>query len=242
MPTDVRQDKERELAALRVDLQAQDEKKERSAIIKRYHFIRFLERQKAEKTLKKLMREINVLVEQLENASDEAEAHAFADRLDRVRDRAETARVDKMYAQYAPLGEQYISLFPRVYPKLDSERSENHDVGQDRIQEQQYFNDEVDRELGKDLKAGVVPSFRGEKPPLWFEVAKHALAGEGGLKPLENLRDRSGRGRGAIGNVTGQGSGGHPRKPAATGDQSKRKRESNMKIEEQDESDGGFFE
>lgn len=94
LPSTVRQEKERELAALVHDQERDRSKKQAKKILEKYHYVRFVERQKAEKKLKQLRK-------QLANGDDDGTIAA----------RLQEMEVNRNYAIYAPLNQKYISLF-----------------------------------------------------------------------------------------------------------------------------------
>ncbi|KIY01462.1 uncharacterized protein Z520_03014 [Fonsecaea multimorphosa CBS 102226] len=115
LPGTVRQEKERELAALLFD-----QEKARLEIgarknLQRYHFVRFVERKKAERSLKQLLRQRDA--EQSNEPASEGELEKLI----------HVAEVDVNYTKYAPLGEKYISLF------VQEEKGENENDSIDEI-------------------------------------------------------------------------------------------------------------
>lgn len=109
LPADVRVEKERALQTAQHELEQRQKAKQRSEMIGRYHKVRFFDRQKATKRLKRARKEL-----QAREDGDE-------DRMDLAR-RVEDAEVDVNYAQYYPLDMHYIPLFPRKKdPTLDGE-------------------------------------------------------------------------------------------------------------------------
>lgn len=100
MPANVRVEKERALQTAERDLREAEKAKKRSDMIGKYHKIRFFDRQKAERRLKKARKELKESAE-----GDEKE-------IERLRKKVEDAEVDLNYAMYFPLGKDYVSLFP----------------------------------------------------------------------------------------------------------------------------------
>ncbi|KAI9740634.1 MAG: 18S rRNA maturation protein [Claussenomyces sp. TS43310] len=99
LPADVRAEDERALAAYRQELAAAEDEKIRQKMIKRYHMVRFFERQKATRSVKRLRK-------QLIAATDPAE-------VERLKTELHTADVDLHYTQYSPLNHIYISIYPQ---------------------------------------------------------------------------------------------------------------------------------
>ncbi|KAG9234248.1 hypothetical protein BJ875DRAFT_18637 [Amylocarpus encephaloides] len=98
LPANVKLEDERALAAYEQELAAAEAEKIRQKMIKKYHMVRFFERQKATRQLKKLRKRL------LESKSEE-EVQALNEQM-------HIAEVDLNYTQYCPLSEIYISLYP----------------------------------------------------------------------------------------------------------------------------------
>lgn len=94
LPSTVQQEKERELAALVHEQNKTVSKKEAKKTLEKYHYVRFLERRKAEKKLKRLQKQQDMHGDS-------------ADLSKRIHD----MEVNRNYAIYAPLGEKYVSVF-----------------------------------------------------------------------------------------------------------------------------------
>ncbi|MCJ1244174.1 18S rRNA maturation protein [Trapelia coarctata] len=104
MPADVRIEKERALAGYRADFEkskAAVGPRKRNDIISRYHMVRFFERQKATRILKKLQTQLSAL----SPISPEYKA---------LEQNVHKAEVDMNYTMYYPLLEKYQSLYPRT--------------------------------------------------------------------------------------------------------------------------------
>ena len=98
LPANIQIEKERALQTARHELQQSQDAEKRNKMIARYHKIRFFDRQKATKRLKRAKKELRA-------CEDEAERAALGKAVD-------DAEVDLNYALYFPLDEPYISLFP----------------------------------------------------------------------------------------------------------------------------------
>ncbi|RDW83413.1 hypothetical protein BP5796_04904 [Coleophoma crateriformis] len=98
LPANVRVEDERALAAYEQELVAAEAEKVRQKMIKKYHMVRFFERQKATRQVKKLRKRL------LESKSTEE--------VEALKTEMHTAEVDLNYTQYSPLSEPYISLYP----------------------------------------------------------------------------------------------------------------------------------
>jgi rRNA-processing protein Efg1 len=203
MPADVRLEKERELQGYLTDQQRIKAKRERKAVTSRYHFVRFLERKKAEKRLKQVERSLNDIMmctgvsasSQTANAVpveanqadeqitlDEAfdlqslsspKRQAFKLQHSNYKRRLHLAKVDLNYTLYAPLDQKYIALYPG-----NAKPRRDHD-------EDEAAEAEQDRiQAAKDDEAGLFRIASSQKPPLWYEVER-AMANN----TLDALRD-----------------------------------------------------
>ncbi|KAJ9664038.1 rRNA-processing protein efg1 [Neophaeococcomyces mojaviensis] len=94
LPSTIQQEKERELAALIHEQDKTRTKKEAKKTLERYHYVRFVERQKAEKRLKRLRK-------QKDAGSNDSELERKIHEME----------VNRNYAIYAPLGQKYVSMF-----------------------------------------------------------------------------------------------------------------------------------
>lgn len=94
LPSTIQQEKERELAALVHEQNKTVSKKQVRKNLEKYHYVRFLERRKAEKKLKQLQKQ--------------QDAHGDSADLSK---KIHEMEVNLNYAIYAPLGEKYVSVF-----------------------------------------------------------------------------------------------------------------------------------
>lgn len=94
LPSNIQQEKERELAALLHDQERTKTKKEAKKVLEKYHYVRFVERQKAEKRIKKLRKQLQL------NGEDEV-----------LKRKIHEMEVNRNYAIYAPLDQKYVSIF-----------------------------------------------------------------------------------------------------------------------------------
>ncbi|KAG0128236.1 hypothetical protein HOY82DRAFT_622625 [Tuber indicum] len=97
LPADVRLESERALSAFQSELSSVQSAAKERRIAKRYHMVRFFERQKATRKLRKVERELEKVGG--ENGMAEAEKKVYE------------ARLDLNYIMHYPPGEKYISLF-----------------------------------------------------------------------------------------------------------------------------------
>ncbi len=198
MPADVRLEKERELQGYVADQQRIKAMREKNAVTSRYHFVRFMERKKAERLLKKLEKRFDcVLKEEDGNAvrsvaqQETTESHdsvikktvldqqglSTAERLvlqrEACKQHLHEAKVNLNYTLYAPLDQKYISLYPSTSkPRKDQEDDDK------------LTNVRDLEEVTKDIEAGLFRNDNCQKPPLWYEVEKAMHNGT-----LEALRD-----------------------------------------------------
>ncbi|PVH97591.1 hypothetical protein DM02DRAFT_658173 [Periconia macrospinosa] len=111
MPANIRIDRERELETCEHELAEkliqQRETNFRNKIISKYHHIRFFERQRATRNIKRLQKQLAAL-------DDESEKT-------RLQQMLQNAEVDLNYTIYYPLLKSYVSLFPK--PKKDGSPS-----------------------------------------------------------------------------------------------------------------------
>ncbi|KKZ58454.1 rRNA-processing protein EFG1 [[Emmonsia] crescens] len=120
LPADVKIEKERALVGYERDLEIVESRKNRAAMIQKYHFVRFLERKAATRQLKKLLRQKKALIESNPNPNKEE--------LDSLEKQIYLTEVDLNYAIFCPLTEKYISLYPnqrrdKQAPEPDSKES-----------------------------------------------------------------------------------------------------------------------
>ncbi|OAP57532.1 hypothetical protein AYL99_08270 [Fonsecaea erecta] len=167
LPGTVRQEKERELAALLFDQKRARAAQHARRNLQRYHFVRFMERKKAERSLKQLLRR-----------RDSAEYNEPANKSE-LEELIHVAQVDINYTKYAPLGEKYISLYvdeakgKKNKPKIS--KSEMEELDRDQQDEKRHFVDHM---------SNIVRSANGAKPPMWYEVEKLMEEGEAKLEAL----------------------------------------------------------
>ncbi|KAL1600654.1 hypothetical protein SLS60_007042 [Paraconiothyrium brasiliense] len=103
MPQGIRIERERELESCKHELEeketAKREAKFRNDIIGKYHMVRFFERQKATRTVKRLHKQLATLEDESERAEKMRSIH--------------NAEVDLNYTLYYPLLKTYVSLYPK---------------------------------------------------------------------------------------------------------------------------------
>jgi rRNA-processing protein Efg1 len=201
MPADIRQEKERELQGYVADQQRNQARREKNAVTSRYHFVRFMERKKAERQLRRCEKNFDSAkmgtdstrlpgistgsrngiddggAGDIEGGSQNQQVLSSAERLalsqEECRRQLHEAKVDLNYTLYAPLDQKYISLFP------PTPRNEEFPANSRRRK-----NGRDHDAPANDDKAGILRNNSGQKPPLWNEVEK-AMEND----TLEALRD-----------------------------------------------------
>ncbi|KAL8928136.1 MAG: hypothetical protein Q9172_001046 [Xanthocarpia lactea] len=201
LPLDVRIEKERALAGYKQDLENAQHEKERQRMIKKYHMVRFFERQKATRNLKKLRTRLaSIQPNSSEHEALDLEIH--------------NAEVDLNYALYHPLTEKYKSLFPRK--ETQGPRDGTDTTGTETVQGRQH------------------------KPAMWAIV--ESCMGIGTLQALRDGKLRTGTASVKASQLNTAKSINHQ----AREKQQKARRGKCEAIptvtEQEDESDGGFFE
>ncbi|EEU46070.1 uncharacterized protein NECHADRAFT_100142 [Fusarium vanettenii 77-13-4] len=111
LPANVHNDLERELAALKSTVSDKAFQKKRSAMISKYHMVRFFERKKASRLAKQLRKKI-----------EETEA---PEELEELKRDLHVAEVDEAYTQHFPHAETYISLYPVDKREKDADDDKN---------------------------------------------------------------------------------------------------------------------
>lgn len=148
LAADVRIELRRELAVHEAAIAEHAFRKKRSAAIAKYHMVRFFERKKAMRLAKRLKK-------QLDKATD-------AEEVNRLKQELHVAEVDEAYAQYSPLAETYISLYPKSNTKAQSSEQEEETPAADAL-------------------------LQTERPPVWTTI-EEAL--KEGSQALAKVRDR----------------------------------------------------
>ncbi|KAL2164577.1 hypothetical protein VTH06DRAFT_3794 [Thermothelomyces fergusii] len=100
---------ERELAAHKQRIEEARRKRERAAMIKKYHMVRFFERKKAMRFVKQLERRLAQATDPDETAQLKADLHV--------------AQVDVDYARYFPFMEPYVSLYAAAAAAADKDET-----------------------------------------------------------------------------------------------------------------------
>ncbi|KAJ5888235.1 rRNA-processing protein efg1 [Penicillium taxi] len=117
LPADARVVQERALEGYQRDLAEETARRERSQKIKKYHFVRFLDRKTASKQLKLFIRQ-------------EKEKDLDSDQTSHLQQKIHAARVNLNYTVYYPLTEKYISLYPKSQEKADNKAGKESESAQ----------------------------------------------------------------------------------------------------------------
>ncbi|OAL73983.1 rRNA-processing protein EFG1 [Trichophyton violaceum] len=189
LPADVRIEKERALKGYQRDLEKVEENRARNAMISKYHFVRFLERKTATQNLKKLRRMKEKLENEEENGANEKNptTKSRAYRLAELEKQIYSTEVDINYAKYSPLTEKYISLFPSDKSKDKEGRKKNRKDGDDGEEQQGEIEDGEEENQEKSALGQKLAPIRyasSERPPLWYAVEQSMKDGT-----LELLRE-----------------------------------------------------
>ena len=100
LPPGARVEKERALAGYKQDLESALKAKRRQHMIQKYHMVRFFERQKATRNLKKLKARLQ-------------KSEAGSDMAENLRRACFDSEIDLNYTMFYPLDEKYVSLFTK---------------------------------------------------------------------------------------------------------------------------------
>ncbi|KAG5949296.1 hypothetical protein E4U53_005919 [Claviceps sorghi] len=160
LPANVQNDLQRELATLKAAVADKSFHKKRSAMISKYHMVRFFgcaERKKASRLVKQLKRKI----EQNPDSAD----------VEHLKRQLHIAEVDEAYTVYHPHLEPYRSLYGSV--KADSK--DNQD------------DDEAAGDMKNQMPTAKIALESG-RPPMWSVVEKAMEQGMGALQQLRERR------------------------------------------------------
>ncbi|KAH9839666.1 rRNA-processing protein Efg1 [Teratosphaeria destructans] len=216
LPADIRIEKERALQSAQHELEREQSAKERSDMIARFHKIRFFDRRKAERNLKKA----NKLLSACE---DDAV-------VEDLKQRAKDAEVDVNYAMYYPLDKAYVSLYP-------SKRKKEGETDDAAAEEDEAQKGEVGRKgdqgmwktVRQCMADGTLDDLRNGKLTAVKEQSKETAAPEVTL--VVKKKQQSKKEQALPGDVHGNR---RERRIAAAA--------AKAKAESDNESEGGFFE
>ncbi|KAM3464642.1 hypothetical protein MY5147_006721 [Beauveria neobassiana] len=110
IPANLRNDMERELAAHKSTINEKTFQRRRSAMISKYHMVRFFERKKATRLVKQLKRQLEATTDDHERSKLQADLHI--------------AEVDEAYTMHHPHAETYISLYGTIKKDDDEDATE----------------------------------------------------------------------------------------------------------------------
>ncbi|KAL5003801.1 hypothetical protein BDV10DRAFT_3410 [Aspergillus recurvatus] len=132
LSADKRVIQERALAGYEKELADEERRRERSRMIKKYHFVRFLDRKTATKEVKRLARKRDEL------AKDKDTGEATKQRkLEKLEARLHTANVNLNYTIYYPLTEKYISIYAEKKKKNNKDQDEDEDVEEETTKQEE---------------------------------------------------------------------------------------------------------
>ncbi|KAL6236560.1 hypothetical protein BDW75DRAFT_206338 [Aspergillus navahoensis] len=132
LSADKRVIQERALAGYEKELAGEERRRERSRMIKKYHFVRFLDRKTATKEVKRLTRKRDELAK--DNDIDEATKQK---KLEKLEARMHTANVNLNYTIYYPLTEKYISIYAEKKKKKSKDQDEDVDMEEETTQQKE---------------------------------------------------------------------------------------------------------
>ncbi|KAH7082223.1 hypothetical protein FB567DRAFT_562055 [Paraphoma chrysanthemicola] len=213
MSAGARQERERELEAceheLSEKLRGSREAEYRKKMIRKYHQVRFFDRQKGTRILKRLKKELSTTEDQSKKT--------------KIQQRIHNAEVDVNYAIYYPLMKPYSSL----YPKSKSKKNDDSE-GADEEEDDRNKSDEIDGPKGDVEMWKAVETAMEEGTLEKLRYSKDAVPGA----PTQKSKKPKAK-EGKKDTLDGKSK---PGQQKSIG--------SNMYAaqEEDDESDGGFFE
>ncbi|KAJ5287748.1 hypothetical protein N7478_003434 [Penicillium angulare] len=186
LPADARVVQERALAGYEQDLAEETARRDRSHLITKYHFVRFLDRKTATKNLNRLLRR--------EKEKDLDSKHKA-----RLQQKIHDARVNLNYTIYYPLTEKYLSLYPKSEEKSSAEAeedSESEGEGKKHKKEAKAARPPlwsvVDKCMAEDtldlLREGKLNIGHDGKPNSAVEKAKPVQHGDESKKPKKEVK------------------------------------------------------
>ncbi|KAL8964024.1 MAG: hypothetical protein Q9183_004764 [Haloplaca sp. 2 TL-2023] len=181
LPLDVRIEKQRALAGYRQDLEKAQREKERQRMIKKYHMVRFFERQKATRNLKKLRTRL-------------ASADQGSTEYQILESAVQIAEVDLNYTLYHPLLEKYVGLFPREKPEEGSAPGDLsiEKIAETRLQKPSMWakvEDCMDHGALQALRDGKLRSDRSANPVSQANTTEIGRRGTEKKQPQNNIKE-----------------------------------------------------
>ncbi|KAL4937767.1 hypothetical protein BDV06DRAFT_215629 [Aspergillus oleicola] len=110
LPADKRIIQERALKGYEKELADEEKRRDRSRMIKKYHFVRFLDRKTATKEVTRLTKKLAELTSASSNDSS-VDAESQRKKILKLEFRLHNAKVNLNYTIYYPLTEKYVSLY-----------------------------------------------------------------------------------------------------------------------------------
>ncbi|KAF7122533.1 hypothetical protein CNMCM5793_000558 [Aspergillus hiratsukae] len=250
LPADAHIVQERALAGYEKDLEDELARRNRSQMIKKYHFVRFLDRKAALKDLNRLLRR------EKETSNSDLDSSAKEEKLAALARKIYVARVNHNYTIYYPLTQKYIALYAEKKKKKKKESTA-----------QSEQPNESDAETGSTL----IYETTGERPPMWPVVEKcmedgtldllregklDSGEGEKGSQAPEHKRSKKStdenqhagnksakeRVSDKVSGKSRKSEGKQDRKPKGSSAMEGAYRSANEHNDDDNESDGGFFE
>ena len=207
MPADVRQEKERELEGYIMDQQRQTKEARKRKVfshpnVGRYHFVRFIERKKAEKNLKNLLKLQQNLLNEDMNTKKRVNAALKPTYQQAISGIEEEGGAPVSNAKEV-IESKHLSKSARQRNVLDRKIHEAEiDINYTRYAplEEKYISlfpgtsSKKGKKMEKDIEQGILANASGQKPPLWFEIERSMK--DGTLEEMRAglLQDRSGSG------------------------------------------------
>ncbi|KAG0651850.1 rRNA-processing efg1 [Hyphodiscus hymeniophilus] len=226
LPANVRIEDERALAAYHQELAAAEAEKVRQKMIKKYHMVRFFERQKATRQLKRLRKRL------LETES--------TDEVAALKEQMRVLEVDLNYTQFCPLSEPYVSLYPQKDTTADEE-----DIGPTEPASKPAMWAVVEKHMEEGTlsrlrnRASTTKAVTAPKP-LEMKPAKPKLKPQAATLDTTGMNRRQRRSQGVKDNFAGKTKN---KSMAFERNQAFGSSQANNGADEgEDDSDGGFFE
>lgn len=150
LPADARIVQERALAGYEKDLEDELARRHRSQMIKKYHFVRFLDRKAASKDLKRLLRR------EQEISNSDLDPAAKKEKLAALAGKIHAAQVNHNYTIYYPLTQKYVALYAEQKKKKKESSAQS----------------EKPSEPEAEVASKLIYDTTGERPPMWRVVEK----------------------------------------------------------------------
>ncbi|PBP26598.1 putative nuclear protein involved in pre-rRNA processing [Diplocarpon rosae] len=214
---------ERALTAYKQELADAEAEKTRQKMITKYHMVRFFERKKASRQLKKLRKQLLTAGSTEEVESLKAQMHIV--------------EVDLNYTQYHPLSETYVSL----YPTADSQEKEGESMKVGKM-----LKPPVWAEVERAMEEGTLDRLRNRKsnaPVQFTKPGKPVDRKPTKAKPEATPVDTTGLNRRERRKALGVQGSRRKSKPDPTKKQDTESSHADgLDADQDDRSDGGFFE